>query len=162
MKLAKNYTYPADVADVFALIRSEEFRTEGCIDQKALDQEVTVEVEDDRHVVTIRRTMPSEMPDFVRKLTGDTVEVVQVETWEPAAADGSRTAAVSVDIVGQPAQMKGTAALTADGGSTSFTVEGNVKVSIPLIGRKIEPEVVKAISASLDAEVALGLKRLGV
>src|SRR5690606_7856366 len=135
-------------------------REEACVDQGALEQDVKVTHAGDEVTVTIKRTMPSEMPDFVRKLTGETVKVVQTEVWGAPDTSGSRDAVVSVDIVGQPATMKGTACILNNAETTSFDIDGDVKVAIPFIGKKIEPEVAKAIKSSLDHEVALGLKRL--
>ena len=162
MKLTKNFVYPTDVETVFGLISSLEFRTHSCEVQGSLEQDVDVTEAGGVVTVTIKRTMPSDMPDFVKKLTGDKVKVVQKEVWQAPDASGVRHAVVSVDIIGQPAQMKGKAALIPEGDSTKFDIDGDVKVAIPLIGRKIEPEVVKAISASLDAEVATGLEQLGL
>ena len=100
------------------------------------------------------------MPDFVKKLTGDTVKVKQTEKWSGPAADGSRTADVKVSIIGQPAEMNGTATLTPGADGTAFDLVGDVKVSIPFLGKKIEPEVAKAIIASLDEEVEYGMTKL--
>ncbi len=62
-----------------------------------------------------------------------------------------------VEIKGQPATMKGVATLLPNGTGTAFEVDGDVKVAIPFIGKKIEPEVHKAVVASLRHEVQLGL-----
>ncbi|MEO6604709.1 MAG: DUF2505 domain-containing protein, partial [Aeromicrobium sp.] len=98
--------------------------------------------------------------DFVKKLTGNTVKVKQTEVWGPPDADGNRSADVKVSIIGQPAEMVGTALLKGSGSGTEFTVKGDVKVSIPFIGKKIEPEVAKAIIASLREEVSYGMEKL--
>lgn len=156
MKLSETFTYNAGVDEVYGLITSEEFRTETCEDQGSTDYDVNV----DDGVVTIVRSMPADLPDFVKKLTGPTVKVKQTEKWSQKS-DGSRVADVKVSIVGQPAEMLGTAALEDDGkGGTVFTVKGDVKVSIPLLGRKIEPEIHKQIVRSLNAEVALGKTKI--
>ena len=94
---------------------------------------------------------------FARNLD---VKVIQVEKWAPDDGSGVRTAQIFVDIVGQPAQMKGTSTLSASNGSSVLAVNGDIKVAIPLIGRKIEPEIAKAISASLDKDVELGSTKL--
>ena len=100
------------------------------------------------------------MPDFVKKLTGSTVKVKQTEVWSGPAADGSRTADVKVSIIGQPAEMVGTASLSPSSSGSAFVLNGDVKVSIPFIGKKIEPEVAKAIISSLREEVEFGTARL--
>ena len=100
------------------------------------------------------------MPDFVKKLTGSTVKVKQTEVWSGPDASGNRTADVKVSIIGQPAEMIGVAKLFARDGGSDFTIDGDVKVSIPFIGKKIEPEVAKAIRSSLREEVAYGMTKL--
>ena len=45
-------------------------------------------------------------------------------------------------------------------GDVSFVVEGDLKVNVPFIGRKIEPEIAKIVSASLRSDVEQGIKQL--
>lgn len=161
MKFNETYSYgDADVEAVFGLISSKEFRTESGEESGASDIDVDVDESGGGVTITIVRTQPAEMPDFVKKLTGDTVKVKQTEKWSAPAADGSRRADVKVSIIGQPAEMLGTAVLESTGGGTEFTVNGDVTVKIPFIGKKIEPEVAKAIRGSLKNEVELGMTRL--
>jgi len=160
VKLNERFEYPASPDQVFALVSDPQFREESCVRQGATDHAVSVTTEGDTTIVEITRTMPSDMPDFIKKLTGDSVTVVQVEKWGPADASGNRTADVSVDVQGQPARMIGTSTIAAQGDTTIMTLEGDVKVSLPLIGRRIEPEVAKAISASLRDEVEYGTTKL--
>ena len=156
MKLSETFSYSgADVESVYGLIVDETFRSESCESQGALDHEVAVDGGD----VTVLRTMPAELPDFIKKLTGDTVKVKQTEKWSDPG-DGTRVADVKVSVIGQPAEMLGKAVLRSTGDGTEFIVTGDVKVSIPFIGKKIEPEIAKAIVKSLTEEVELGLTRL--
>ena len=161
MKLNESFTYSgADVEKVYDLITDQAFRTESCANQGSRDYDVTVEQSGDGATVTVVRTQDADMPDFVKKLTGNTVKVKQTEVWSGPDADGNRTADVKVSIIGQPAEMTGKAKLLASGDATDFTLDGDVKVSIPFIGKKIEPEVAKAIKASLREEVEYGQTRL--
>ncbi len=157
MKLNESFSYDdATVEQVFNLITNEDFRSRACAELGDLEHDVTV----NDAKVTIVRKVESDLPDFVRKFTGGTVSVRQEEDWGPADSDGTRRADISVKILGQPAQMLGTAVLANDAGNASFVVTGDVKVSMPFIGKKIEPEVAKAIRASLRSEVAFGVKEL--
>ncbi len=161
MKLSEKFSYDgADVEAVYGLLANQAFRTESCANQGATDYEVTVEESGDGATVTIVRTQDADMPDFVKKLTGSTVKVKQTEVWSGPDSSGNRTADVKVSIIGQPAEMTGTATLSARDGGSDFTVDGDVKVSIPFIGKKIEPEVAKAIRASLREEVEYGMTKL--
>ena len=161
MKLNEKFSYDgADVEAVYGLLANQAFRTESCANQGATDYEVTVEESGDGATVTIVRTQDADMPDFVKKLTGKTVKVKQTEVWSAPDASGNRTADVKVSIIGQPAEMIGVAKLFARDGGSDFTIDGDVKVSIPFIGKKIEPEVAKAIRASLREEVEYGMTKL--
>ncbi len=156
MKLTETFRYSGvGVEDVYGLITGEAFRNESCENQGSLEWDVQV----DGGNVTIVRTMPAELPDFVKKLTGDTVKVKQTEVWSDGP-DGSKVADVKVSIVGQPAEMLGTARISADGDDTEFVVNGDVKVSIPFLGKKIEPEIAKQIKRSLREEVELGMTKI--
>lgn len=161
MKFNDSYEYAgADVEAVYGLISSQEFRTEAAEDAGATDIDVSVESSGGTTTVTIVRTQPADLPDFVKKLTGSTVKVKQTEVWGEPDAKGTRTADVKVSIIGQPAEMLGKATLVNAASGSSFTVDGDVKVSIPFIGKKIEPEIARAIKGSLRGEVELGLTKL--
>jgi uncharacterized protein DUF2505 len=161
MKLNEEFSYSdADVEQVYALITDQAFRTESGENQGAHELDVTVEDNGAGATVTVIRVQDADMPDFVKKLTGSTVKVKQTEVWSGPDGDGNRTADVKVSIIGQPAEMTGKAKLFAAGTGTDFTLAGDVKVSIPFIGKKIEPEVAKAIRASLREEVEYGQTKL--
>ena len=161
MKLNESFSYDgSDVESVYALITDQAFRTESCANQGATDYTVTVEENGDGATVTVIRTQAADLPEFVKKLTGSTVKVKQTEVWSGPHGDGSRTADVKVSIIGQPAEMIGKATLVSSDVGSEFDVLGDVKVSIPFIGRKIEPEIAKAITASLREEVEFGMERL--
>lgn len=161
MKLTEKFSYEgADVEAVYGLLADQAFRTESCANQGATDYTVTVEPHGEGATVTIVRTQEADMPDFVKKLTGSTVKVKQTEVWSAPDSSGTRTADVKVSIIGQPAEMVGVAKLFAKDGGSDFTVDGDVTVKIPFLGKKIEPEVAKAIKASLREEVEYGMTKL--
>lgn len=161
MKLNETFTYDgATVEQVYSLISSQEFRDNACKELGDIEHDVTVEANGDGCTIAIARKIESDMPDFIRKLTGETVSVKQQEKWGAPQTDGSRKADVTLRILGQPAEMNGTAEITESGGDTKFVVNGDVKVSIPFLGKKIEPEVAKAITKTLRKEVELGKAQL--
>ena len=161
MKLTEKFSYSGSGVDaVYGLLVDQAFRTESCVNQGASDYDVTVEPQGEGATVTIIRTQEADMPDFVKKLTGSTVKVKQTEVWSGPDASGNRTADVKVSIIGQPAEMVGKAKLYAAGEGSEFTVDGDVTVKIPFLGKKIEPEVAKAIRSSLREEVEYGMSKL--
>ncbi len=156
MELAETLEYDADPDTVFAMLCDKSWREEVCRDVHALSFDVSVRQEGDTVVIRTERTMPAEVPDAVKKFVGDTIVVEQVETWGTRGADGARTADLAVDVKGKPAQMVGTVTLEPVDGGSHEEIRGDVKVRIPFVGGRIEPEIVKAIRAAIRAEGASG------
>lgn len=163
MDLNAEISYPdASTDQAFELIVDPEFRAAVCDATHALDYDVRVDQHDDGSAsVAIHRTMPADLPDFVKKLVGETVDVLLTEEWAAPGADGARSADVVVEIKGQPAKMIGTAVLEPNGDGCREVVTGTLKVAIPLLGRKIEPEIAKGIVAALAKEQEVGRSWLG-
>lgn len=152
----------ADPRQVFALTVDPKFRGEVCEATHALNYDVDVDVrDDDTATVKVRRTMPAEVPDVVRRFVGETIDVVQTEDWAAAAAGGARTAKVAVEIKGMPAGMTGILATASVGDGARMTIDGDLTVSIPFVGKKIEPEIAKAIMAASRREQEVAARWLG-
>jgi hypothetical protein len=160
MKIRESFQYPAGVEAVFALIADKKFRVEAAEKTGGLDVSATVETADDATKVTLQRTQPATVPDFVKKAIGDAVTVKQVETWSEPDAHGTRKAKLSMKVAGQPAGFDGTATLKNDGKGAEFVVSGDVKVSVPFIGKKFEPIIAKAVLSSIKHDVKAGVDRL--
>jgi acylphosphatase len=160
MKIREAFTYPrTDVESVYALVTNAQFREEAVAAVRGEDIEVTVEPSEDGHTIIVLQTQPANVPDFIKKFTGDSVRVKQTERWGAADDEGNRAAEVKFTVIGQPVDMLGNAQLSANG-DVSFVVEGDLKVRAPFIGRKIEPEIARIIAASLRNDVERGIARL--
>jgi hypothetical protein len=153
MKLSETTTSDVSVEDSFKAHCEESVRSEACRLSGALSWDVSIVPGSNGGVrIQVDRAMPPEVPDFVRKFLGDTINVRQVEEWGVPDDSGVRSANVKVTIQGQPASMVGTAMLKPQGSGSVEIVEGEVKVAVPFIGRKIEPEIVRVIVAALRIE----------
>jgi hypothetical protein len=164
MKLKEQFTYPAGAAAVFDLIQDAAFRKKSVEATGGRDVDVDVKPSGDGVTITILRSQPatsSRVPDFIKSFIGETVRVKQIEKWSKADADGNRTADISLHIQGQPAGMDGRASLTnKTAGTAAFVVQGDVRVKVPFVGKKIEPFVAKVIEKSLQHDVDAGIKHL--
>ena len=160
MKVKESFTYPdTDVESVYTLITDAAFREDAVAAVGGQDIEVTIEPNGDGHTVVVIQTQPAKVPDFIKKFVGESVMVKQTETWGGPDGDGNRSADVRFTVVGQPADMLATVKLFGEG-DVSFVIDGELKVNVPFLGRKIEPEIAKIISASLRSDVEQGIKRL--
>ena len=160
MKIKESFTYPdTDVESVYALVSDPAFREEAVAAVGGQDIEVTIEPSGDGHTVTVIQTQPAKVPDFIKKFVGDSVKVKQTERWGGPDSNGDRSAEVKFTVIGQPADMLAQVDLSGEG-DVSFVVDGDLKVNVPFLGKKIEPEIAKIIAASLRSDVEQGIKRL--
>ena len=154
--MTETLSYDADPAAVFDMLCDRGWREQVCESIKALDYDVRVAPAGDGVTVTTRRTLPAALPDAVRKLTGETITITQVERWGAASGDGTRSADLEVSVAGQPAGMRGTIRLAPGAGGSTEVFSGDVKVSVPFIGKRIEPEIVKVFRAFIHKEGEVG------
>ncbi|MDQ2837837.1 MAG: DUF2505 domain-containing protein [Actinomycetota bacterium] len=157
MKLTVENSSSATVEQTFASHVEKSVREEACRQSGAISYEVSIAQNADGGArVQVDRVMAPEVPDFIKKFVGESISIRQIEEWGPPDAQGSRTASIKLTIKGQPATMVGSAVLAANGSGSKEVVTGDVKVAIPLLGRKIEPEIVKVIEAALRIEQRVG------
>lgn len=163
MELSAEISYPhASTDDAFALVVDAGFRKAVCEATHALEYSVDIDEHDDGGAtVALDRTMPAELPDFARKIVGDTLQVRQTERWSAPDETGGRHADLLLEIKGQPATFTGTAVLEPAGVGCHELISGTVRVAIPFIGKKLEPEVAKGILAAVQKEQEIGSTRLG-
>ena len=153
MKLSVRHAYSASVEQIFAAHIDQQVREQACRQSGALSFQVRVQPAADGTVrVEVERVMPATVPDFVRRFVGDSITVRQVEDWSVPDGRGGRRAELRLSIQGQPATMAGTAQLSSDSDGCLEQITGEVKVAIPLLGRRVEPEIVKVIEAALRIE----------
>jgi hypothetical protein len=159
-KLAHDLTYDAPLTEVSEMLRDPAFREEVCEAQGAFRRTATIEPEGGGTKVVIDQVQRSEgLPGFARKFIGDEINLIQTEVW--SGADGVMTGGtVDVVIPGKPGQMRGTITLRESGGTTTETVEMEIKVGIPLVGSKIESLIADLLRKALEAENAVGRAHL--
>ncbi len=160
MKFLEQHQYDAAPADVWAMLCDRTFREDVCRATGARQWEVEIHADAGGGTVTVTRVIAANVSDAIKKLVGETVTIAQTEQWGAAVEGGARSADMHLDVEGQPATMTGTHSLVPQGASTLFEVAGNLKVSIPLLGGRIEKEIAKAVSAGLNEEHTLGVRYL--
>ena len=152
MRFRHEQHYDATPAEVHAMLADESFRARVTDAQEARTS--TVDITPDGGAMTVRvdQTRGSEgIPAFAQKIVGDSIRIVQVETW----ADASE-AALDVTIPGKPGRLTGTISLAVDGSGTVKVVDGDLRVNVPLMGGKLERLVADLLGAALDQEGQVG------
>ena len=138
-KMRVTHELAGDVATVFALMTDPSFLERKFAAGGAKD--VTVEREDTADGgtrIVVRRRVTVDLPGFAAKFIQPTNTVVQTEEWAPAGDDATRVCTYRVDVQGVPSRIDGTVTLTPDGAHTRQDVVAEVKVSIPLVGGRLE------------------------
>ena len=143
--LTETLTYPSTTIDAVTEMMADEAFREAVADyQRALRSTAIEIVHGTEHV-----------PGFARKFVGEEIPIVQEETWT-----STTHADVLVTIPGKPGDMSGTINLAQVGEDVVQTVQLSVKVSIPLVGGKIEDLIVGLLRRALTAENKVGVKWL--
>lgn len=156
MKFQHSTSYAASPADVFAMLTDAEFREAAMRQMRTLSYDVDVQRTGDTADVTIEQTQAvRKIPDFAKKLVGEEIRIVQRETWtSPTGGE------IEITVPGKPGVLRGTIALAASGSGTTQTIAGDLKVSIPLIGGKIEAVMADMMKLAMQAEGAAGARWL--
>lgn len=162
MKVSETFVYPFPIDAVYRMQTDRMCREESARESGAVEFEVSVTKRGTEEVVQVDRKMKADdrIPDFMRRFIGDFVHVRQTEHWAPAAAGAARVAHVRVHIKGQPATMDARLTLTTEGAGTRASLDGDLKVPIPIVGKKIEPEIARAILGALHIDQRIGLQWL--
>jgi uncharacterized protein YndB with AHSA1/START domain len=160
MDVREEIVYDASPDDVFEMLCDKAFREKVCRGIGSVRYDVSVTRNGDTARIRNHRVMEVDLPEVAKKVVGDTIEMVQTEDWGERQSDGSRAATFHVEIPGKPGSITGTVSLTPTGSGSREVVSGQVKVSIPFVGKKLETEVAKGLKAALEVEGRLGARWL--
>jgi uncharacterized protein YndB with AHSA1/START domain len=160
-RMTLTHHYDSDVETVYALITDPDFITRkyDALGGRNIAVDRT-DSDDGGCVVVTKRTMTIDLPGFAKKVLSPNNTAVQTETWEPAAADGSRTGRYKVEFQGVPSSVSGTLVLSDDGGRVKQLIEADVKVSVPLLGGKLEKFGIETGSEDIGKQVDFTIDEL--
>lgn len=153
MRFRHSISYDAGPEEVHQMLADPDFREAVCAKQGAVDHRVAVEGSGSGMTVEVDQTLAVHgLPSFAHKFVGDQIQIRQREAWmSQSLAD------VDLTIPGKPGQLRAALRLDADGaGGTTETIDGEIKVPIPLIGGKLESLVAQMFADGLDAEAEVG------
>lgn len=102
--------------------------------------------------VTITQYIPDEdIPDLARKVLPGQLTIVRTSTF--TGFDGERfTGSANAEAAGGLGQIDGGAEAVSEGGAALESLSGQVKVSVPLLGGKLEKLVISHLKQLFVAE----------
>jgi hypothetical protein len=152
MRFHHEMRYDAAADQVFAMVTDEEFRERVCVAVRSVRHAVAAAPAGAGATVTVRQThRVASAPGFAKRLVGEALEIVQVETW--ADAGGGR---IEVTTPGRPGHLRGTVTLSTVGPETVQTVAGDLHVPVPLVGGRLEEIVAGLLGKAMDVEERIG------
>lgn len=132
------------------MMTDQAYLAEVCVASHSLTYQASVE----GPVTRTSRSLAA--PESAARFTGPTLTVNDETTWGSAQPDGSRTADVRLDVVGQPVTLRATMRLTAGGLGSVVDLNGVLKVAIPLFGKKLEQSSAPAVLAGFRTQQQVG------
>ena len=137
---------------VYAMLADPAFRERVCEYQRYHRHTVTITPDGAGMSVVVDQHRPADgVPSFAQKFVGDEINIQQREQWSSPT-----DATLEVTIPGKPGHMTGTVHLAGDAGGTTESVAVDVKVSIPLVGGKVEGVIADMLVKALRAENKVG------
>jgi hypothetical protein len=150
-----SYEIAGDVEAVYAAISGEGWAPAKAA---AFDDESRMEsrsvADGDAVTLAVSRGLPDGIPGFLERFLPAGGRVMQTEEWGPSEG-GARRGTWNGHIPGAPAKVGGAMSLEPAGAGTRYTITGEVKVSIPLVGGKAESFVVDMITKLTAKEAEL-------
>lgn len=155
-RLEQDLIYDAPLSEVAAMLRDRTFREKVCTRQRVLSHDIVITEDGDAADVRIERLQAVErIPSFAAKVVGDQITIVQREEWSDL-----HRGTYTVGIPDKPGHISGTVTLAERDGRTVETVSLDIKVSIPLVGGKLEGVVLDLLTSALRTEHEVGVAHL--
>ena len=153
MRYEHTMTYDAPPEEVFEMLKSEEFREKVCQNLKqTISYDVSITPQGEGMDVRVEQVQETKgVPSVAKKIVGDETTIIQKEHWtSPRKAD------LDIEIPGKPGSVKGDITLAEQGDGTVETVSVDIKVSVPLVGGKIEKMLADLLGAAMRSEEKVG------
>ena len=99
------------------------------------------------------------LPGAVRRVAPNGVTIERTETWD-GGGNGRYRGTVDASVGGFPGSLRGSTALRDRAGGSELLLDGTVKVSIPLLGGKIEDVIIEQVGRLLRLEAEFAARWL--
>lgn len=149
-------TYDAPCEEVFAMMIDPGYVEAKLTGTGGRNPQVEVSEAGSDTIVHAVRDLPAQVPSFVKSFTGESINVDETDRWSPADDLGARTCAVALEFAGTPSSVSGGLDLRPEGDGCVIDVTFEIKVSVPLVGGKIESVIGEQIERGINKENQIG------
>jgi hypothetical protein len=144
-RFSSSFDSEVPVEDLFAVLSGEDWAATKAAhlgdDSRVLSHEVGA---DGSVKVVMSRRLPDGVPGVLQKFLPADQRVTTTDSWGPEQGS-ARHGTWSAHIDGAPATLGGTMRIEPLAHGNRYTIEGEVKVSVPLIGGKAEAFIAEQI-----------------
>lgn len=150
MDIATRLDFAADPDSVFAMMTDQAFLEEVCTASESISSDASVSGS------TTRTSRTLAAPASAARFTGAQLTINDEVAWDGAGPAGARTADLTMTVLGQPVTLRGTLKLAPGGRGTVVDLTGELKVAIPLLGKKLEQSAAPAVMAGFRTQQQVG------
>lgn len=150
MDISSHLDFAAPPDEVYAMMTDQRYLEEVCVASDSISYHVSAA----GSTTQTSRTLPA--PDSAARFTGPQLTVNDEIVWGDPSSDGSRSGTVTMTVLGQPVTFKGGIRLSPGGRGSVVDVRGDLKVAIPLLGRKLEEAAAPAVMAGYRTQQEVG------
>jgi hypothetical protein len=150
MDISSHLDFAAPPAEVYAMMTDQRYLEEVCVASDSISYHVSAA----GSTTQTSRTLPA--PESAARFTGPQLTVNDEIVWGDPSSDGSRSGTVTMTVLGQPVTFKGGIRLSPGGRGSVVDVRGDLKVAIPLLGRKLEEAAAPAVMAGYRTQQEVG------
>jgi len=150
MDISTGLDFAASPDDVYAMMTDQAYLEEVCVASESISYDASVNGSSTR----ASRTLAA--PESAARFTGPELTIVEEVSWSDPQADGSRTGALTMTVLGQPVTLRGTLSLGPGGRGSTVDLRGELKVAIPLLGKKLEQSSAPAVLAGFRTQQRVG------
>jgi hypothetical protein len=150
MDLSSHLDFAAQPAAVYAMMTDQKYLDEVCVASGSLSHNVSVDGS------TTRTSRTLHAPDSAARFTGPQLTVNEEVVWGGPSSDGSRSGTVTMTVLGQPVKFRGKIQLSAGGRGSVVDISGELKVAIPVLGKKLEESAAPAVTEGYKKQQEVG------
>jgi Protein of unknown function (DUF2505) len=150
MDISTRLDFAASPDQVYDMMTDQAYLEQVCIQSESISYDARVSG------ASTHTTRTLHAPESAARFTGSKLTVTEDVVWAKSSTDGSRRGDLAMTVLGQPVTLKGQLRMSPGGRGTVVDLTGELKVAIPLLGKKLEESAAPAVLAGFSTQQRVG------
>lgn len=156
MLVSRTHTFDAPIDQCWAMLRDPDSHVAKFTAMGHRELQVVESSGDDDHLhLVIDRLVDVDVPSFARRVFQPTNRLRSTDDWR-RKDDHTCAGTFVLSTAGVPVEIAGTTLLTADGDRSTYRIDVEVTVKVPVIGGRVAGVAKGIVEQQLDDEFRLG------